>query len=228
MELFVHCKPALKGVSIAMKRITILLLALTAMFVFACKNETNTNSTASTDTGAYNTSSSATSTTATDTSATTSTTGTTSATSTAPLGKSDQDFAMKAAQGGMMEVNLGQLAAAKAQSNDVKDFGNRMVNDHGKAGDELKALASQKGLTLPGTPGAEEQKTQKDLSSKSGAAFDKAYMSDMVKDHEKDAKEFEKASKDLKDPDLKNWASKTLTVVQDHLKMAKDINGKLK
>ena len=213
-----------------MKRNSILLIALIALFTFACKNESSTNNTASTDTSssAYNTSSSTTATSATDTSATTSTTGTMSATSTAPLSKADQDFAMKAAAGGMMEVDLGQLAASKATSNDVKDFGNRMVSDHGKAGDELKALASQKGLTLPATPSAEEKKTSADLSKKNGAAFDKAYMSDMVKDHTKDAKEFDKASKSVKDPDLKNWASKTLTVVQDHLKMAKDISGKLK
>jgi putative membrane protein len=214
-----------------MKRISILLLAIVAMLVFACKNESNTN-TASTDTtSTYNTSSSTTSTTATDTSATTSTTGTggtMAVTSTAPLSKSDQDFAMKAAAGGQMEVDLGQIASSKATSNDVKDFANRMVTDHGKAGDELKSLASQKGLTLPATPSAEETKTSNDLGKKTGAAFDKAYMSDMVKDHEKDAKEFEKASKSVKDPDLKNWATQTLTVVQDHLKMAKDVNGKLK
>jgi len=198
-------------------------------FAFACKNESSTNNTASTDTSStYNTTSSTTSTTATDTSATRSTTATTAVTSTAPLSKSDQDFATKAAAGGMMEVDLGQLAASKATSNDVKDFGNRMVSDHGKAGDELKSLASQKGLTLPATPSAEETKTSTDLSKKNGAAFDKAYMSDMVKDHEKDAKEFEKASKNVKDPDLKSWATQTLTVVQDHLKMAKEINGKLK
>jgi putative membrane protein len=214
-----------------MKRISILLIAMVAMLVFACKNESNTN-TASTDTtSTYNTSSSTTSTTATDTSATTSTTGTggtMAVTSTAPLSKSDQDFAMKAAAGGQMEVDLGQIASSKATSNDVKDFANRMVTDHGKAGDELKSLASQKGLTLPATPSAEETKTSNDLGKKTGAAFDKAYMSDMVKDHEKDAKEFEKASKSVKDPDLKNWATQTLTVVQDHLKMAKDVNGKLK
>ena len=210
-----------------MKRNSIFLLALIALFAFACKNESTTNNTASTDTSssAYNTTSSTTSTTATDTSATTSTTA---VTSTAPLSKSDQGFATKAAAGGMMEVDLGQLAASKATSNDVKDFGNRMVSDHGKAGDELKSLASQKGLTLPATPSSEETKTSNDLSKKTGAAFDKAYMSDMVKDHEKDAKEFEKASKSVKDPDLKSWATKTLTVVQDHLKMAKEINGKLK
>ena len=211
-----------------MKRNSIFLLALIALFAFACKNESSTNNTASTDTSSTNTTTSSTSTTATDTSATTSTTATTAVTSTAPLSKSDQDFATKAAAGGMMEVDLGQLAASKATSNDVKDFGNRMVSDHGKAGDELKSLASQKGLTLPATPSAEETKTSTDLSKKNGAAFDKAYMSDMVKDHEKDAKEFEKASKNVKDPDLKSWATQTLTVVQDHLKMAKEINGKLK
>jgi len=210
-----------------MKRISILLCAMVAMLVFGCKNETNTNNAASTDTSStYNT----TSTTATDTSATTSTTGTgtTAVTSTAPLSKPDQDFAMKAAGGGQMEVDLGQLAASKATSNDVKDFANRMVTDHGKAGDELKSILSQKGATPPAKPSAEETKTSNELTKKSGAAFDKAYMSDMVKDHEKDAKEFEKASKSVQDPDLKNWATKTLTVVQDHLKMAKDINSKLK
>ena len=210
-----------------MKRISILLAAMVAMLVFACKNETNTNQTASTDTtSTYNT----TSTTATDTSATTSTTstGTTAVTSTAPLSKSDQDFANKAAAGGQMEVDLGQLASSKATSNDVKDFANRMVTDHGKAGDALKSLLTQKGGTPSSTPSAEETKTSNDLTKKSGAAFDKAYMSDMVKDHEKDAKEFEKASKSVKDPDLKNWATQTLTIVQDHLKMAKDINSKLK
>jgi len=212
-----------------MKRISILLVAVAAMLVFACKNETNTNTASSTDTtSTYDTSSSTTGTTATDTSATTSTTGTTAVTSTAPLSKSDQDFAMKAAAGGQMEVDLGQLASSKATSNDVKDFANRMVTDHGKAGDELKSLLTQKGGTPPSTPSAEEKKTSDELSKKTGAAFDKAYMSDMVKDHEKDAKEFEKASKSVSDPDLKNWATKTLTVVQDHLKMAKDINSKLK
>jgi len=128
----------------------------------------------------------------------------------------------------MLEVNLGQLAAAKATIQDVKDFGNRMVTDHGKASDELKALAAQKGITLPAQPGDEEKKTSNDLSMKNGTGFDKAYMSDMVKDHEKDAKEFEKASKNVQDPDLKNWAAKTLTVIQDHLKMAKQVASKLK
>lgn len=215
-----------------MKRNIIVLFAFLALFAFACKNETSTNNetTATTDTTMTSTTASAnnTATTATDTSGTSGTTATTAVTSTAPLSGADADFAKKAAEGGMMEVDLGQLAAAKATSQDVKDFGNRMVTDHGKANDALKSLAAQKNFTLPTAAGAEETKTSNDLSKKQGAAFDKAYMSDMVKDHEKDLKEFQKASKDVKDPDLKNWATQTMTVVQDHLNMAKQINSKLK
>jgi len=210
-----------------MKRYIIVLFAGAALFAFACKNETSTSNDTSGTTSTATTSS-ATATTATDTSGTSGTTSTTAVTSTAPLSGADADFAKKAAEGGMMEVDLGQLAAAKATSQDVKDFGNRMVTDHGKAGDALKSLAAQKNFTLPSTPGDEEKKTSNDLSKKTGAAFDKAYMSDMVKDHEKDLKEFQKASKDVKDPDLKNWATQTVTVVQDHLNMAKQINSKLK
>jgi len=189
-----------------------------AMFAFACKKEES----GTTDTSYSSTSSSTTSTAASDPSGTTSTNTTTS-----PLSAADRDFAMKAAQGGMAEVSHGQMAAEKATDADVKNFGNRMVNDHGKAGDELKQLATNKGIALPTDLDAEAKKTSADLSKKS-KDFDKSYMNDMVKDHEKDVKEFEKASKDVQDPDLKSWASKTLPVIQDHLNMAKQIASKLK
>ena len=215
-----------------MKRIGIFLLAFVAVLMFACQNEQNANNNATaTDTTASSTDTAvnSTETTATDTTGTaTSTTGSAAVTSTAPLNASDSDFAKKAAEGGMMEVDLGQLAAAKATNQDVKDFGNKMVADHGKANDELKALASQKGLTLPTTPGAEEKTTSNALEKKTGAAFDKAYMNDMVKDHEKDVKEFKNAVSKIQDPDLKNWASNTLTVIQGHLDLAKQVDSKLK
>ena len=204
-----------------MKRVlsgTLAALALLAMFAFACKKEES----GTTDTSYSSTSSSTTSTAASDPSGTTSTNIITS-----PLSAADKDFAMKAAQGGMAEVSLGQMAAQKATDADVKNFGNRMVNDHGKAGDELKQLATNKGIALPTDLDAEAKKTSADLSKKS-KDFDKSYMNDMVKDHEKDVKEFEKASKDVQDPDLKSWASKTLPVIQDHLNMAKQIASKLK
>jgi putative membrane protein len=134
----------------------------------------------------------------------------------------------KAAQGGMAEVTLGQLAAAKGTSSDVKDFGNRMVNDHGKANAELTQLATSKGVTLPTELDAESKKTSNELSKKSGKAFDKAYIADMIDDHEKDVAEFQKESSAAQDPDLKNWVTKTLPTLQDHLKMAKQTNAKLK
>jgi putative membrane protein len=198
-----------------MKRIRIIQLALIALFfAFACqKSETRV-----TDTGTTTIA------TATDTSATTSTTGTAAAS----LSDKDKEFVTKAAQGGMAEVALGQLAAAKATSNDVKEFGNRMVTDHGKANEELKQLATNKGITMPAEPGADEKKTKDALSKKSGKAFDKAYMTDMVKDHEKVVAEFQKESKDAQDPDLKAWVTRTLPTLQDHLKMAKQVASKVK
>ena len=170
-----------------MRRNWIFLFAIVSLFAFGRqKNETATSDTA------------ATSTSTTDTSATTSTTGTS-----ASVSDADKTFMAKAAQGGMAEVTLGQMAATKGTSNDVKDFGNRMVNDHGKANEELKQLASSKGVTLPTDLDAESRKTSDALSKKTGKAFDKAYISDMVKDHEKDVAEFQKESSSAQDPGLK-------------------------
>ena len=135
---------------------------------------------------------------------------------------------MKAAQGGMAEVALGTLAAQQGTDAGVKSFGNRMTNDHGKANDELKALATNKGLALPTDLDTEAKKTQDDLSKRSGPDFDKAYMHDMIKDHQKDVAEFQKESTAAQDPDIKAWVSKTLPTLQDHLKQAKEMAGKLK
>jgi len=134
---------------------------------------------------------------------------------------------MKAAQGGMAEVNGGNMATSKATNADVKTFGQRMVTDHSKANDELKQLAATKGVALPSDVSDEQKKMADHLNSMSGKAFDKAYMDDMVKDHLKDVGEFEKMSKSAKDPDLKAWVTKTLPTLQDHLKMAKDTQKKV-
>jgi putative membrane protein len=135
---------------------------------------------------------------------------------------------MKAAQGGMAEVALGQMAASQGTSPDVKNFGNRMVADHGKANDELKQLATNKGMSLPADTDKEHKDAADKLSKATGKDFDKQYIANMVKDHENDVKEFEKASKDAKDPDLKQWATNTLPTLQDHLKMAKAAQSALK
>src|SRR3954470_23916371 len=142
--------------------------------------------------------------------------GAQSSTAGGTMAASDQAFAKEAATGGMAEVDLGKLAADKASNPDVKQFGQRMVDDHGKANDELKSLAAKKGVTLPATPDAAEKATQARLSKLSGAAFERAYMQDMVKDHDKDVAAFKRASTNAGDADLKAWAAKTLPTLEEH------------
>lgn len=205
-----------------------MVLAAVVLALVACKKQENYSS----DTGATSTDTATTSTMAsiTDTGSTTGTnTGTGSTGGTAStLSDAEKEFVMKAAQGGMAEVSLGGLAAQQGTSDAVKSFGNRMVNDHGKANDELKSLAMAKGLSLPTELDAEGKKMQDELSKKSGKDFDKAYINDMVEDHEKDVAEFQKESTAAQDPDLKAWVTKTLPTLQDHLKMAKEAAGKTK
>lgn len=196
-----------------------LLCALTLLFAFACKKENTeyTDTATSTSVAASDTS--------TTTSAVSGTTGTSTAAA-AQLSDDDQKFVQKAALGGLAEVSLGQQVSPSAKNADVKGFADRMVTDHGKANDELKQLASTKGITLPN----ETDQEHKDAAAKvmSAKNVDKAYMEAMVKDHDKDVGEFEDESKAAKDPDLKAWIDKTLPVLKEHQKMAHDINGKLK
>ncbi|HEY7351635.1 MAG TPA: DUF4142 domain-containing protein [Terriglobales bacterium] len=151
----------------------------------------------------------------------------TSAGTAGALSSADQHFVKKAAEGGMAEVELGQLAVQKASSPDVKQFGQRMVDDHSKANDQLKQVASEKGLTIPDKLSAKDAATKARLEKLSGEAFDRAYMKDMVADHTKDVSEFHMASKTAKDPAVKNFASQTLPTLEDHLKEAKSIAPKV-
>jgi putative membrane protein len=139
-----------------------------------------------------------------------------------PVG--DQHFVTEAAQGGLAEVELGKLAADKATNADIKKFAQRMVDDHGKANDELKTLAQNKNITLPSTIDAKHKATIDRLSKLSGEQFDRAYAQDMLKDHQKDVAAFRMESKSGKDADVKSWAAKTLPTLEEHLKMAQDIN----
>jgi putative membrane protein len=135
----------------------------------------------------------------------------------------DTDFMKKAAQGGMAEVALGELAIKNGSNPDVKKFAQRMVNDHTKANDQLKQLAQQKGVELPQGLTAKDKGTKEELSRFSGAKFDRQYMEDMVTDHKKDVADFQRESMSAQDPDLKNFAVQTLPTLQEHLKQAESI-----
>jgi len=140
----------------------------------------------------------------------------------------DQAFVQKAAAGGMAEVEMGQMATEKAADPKVKEFGQRMVTDHGKANTELQGLASKKSISLPSTTDGKHKATAARMQKLSGAEFDRAYMRDMVADHEKDVAEFQKEANSGTDPDLKTWAGTTLPVLQQHLQMAKDTLASVK
>ena len=109
-----------------------------------------------------------------------------------------------AAEGGLAEVALGQLAVEKASSSDVKKFGQRMVDDHSKANDELKQLASQKNVDLPQDLSAKDKATKSTLEKLSGEQFDQAYMKAMVKDHKKNVTDFRRESTVLRIPTSRN------------------------
>jgi len=141
--------------------------------------------------------------------------------------KDDADFAVKAANGGMAEVAMGKMAQQKGMSQEVKDFGAKMVTDHTKANDNMMALAKQKNITLPAAISNDEQKKMDDMGKKSGKNFDKAYVHEMVDDHNKDVKDFEDASKNLKDADLKAFATTTLPTLKMHQTMIKAIDKKM-
>jgi putative membrane protein len=140
----------------------------------------------------------------------------------------DAAFAKKAAIGGMAEVAMGKLAQQKAQNDQVKQFGARMVDDHSKANDELKQIASAKGIALPSEPDAQHKSKMAKMEKLSGAAFDRAYMDEMVGDHKHDVADFRKEASSGKDSDLKAFASKTLPTLEDHLKMAQATDAAVK
>ena len=131
----------------------------------------------------------------------------------------DAKFAMEAAEGGMMEVQLGKLASTSATSSAVKQHAKMMVEDHSKVNAELKQLAASKNITLPDSLSGDKKKEIKDLAEKKGADFDKAYTDFMVDDHKKDVDKFKEASEKCNDADLKAWAAAKLPTLQSHLQM---------
>ncbi|NML39249.1 DUF4142 domain-containing protein [Chitinophaga sp. G-6-1-13] len=145
-----------------------------------------------------------------------------------PVDNNSSEFAVKAANGGMMEVQMGKLAQEKAMNPRVKAFATMMVNDHSKANEELKELAGKKTIALPAELSTETKDHIDKLSKKNGKEFDKDYMNMMVDDHDKDVKEFDNAANNLQDPELKSWAGKILPTLRTHQDSAKAILSSLK
>jgi putative membrane protein len=141
------------------------------------------------------------------------------------LNPSDQEFFMKAAQGNMAEVQLGALATQRAASDRVKQFGQRMVQEHGRAQQALTAMARENNWAMPTAISDEQKKHHDALAQQSGEAFDKAYMAHMVKDHQMDVTLYEGAAANCSNAQLKQYAAQTLPALREHLRMAREISG---
>jgi len=146
----------------------------------------------------------------------------------ASVSSSDRKFAMTAAMGGMAEVEMARMALTRASSDAVKQYAQKMIDDHTPANAELMQIASSKGITLPTAPDAKMRAMMAKLQNLSGAAFDRAYvMHAGHKDHQKMEKLFRDESMKGRDADLKAFAAKTLPVVQMHLQMARDLHNQM-
>ena len=136
--------------------------------------------------------------------------------------RADSSFAREAAEGGMFEVELGRVAVKNASNEKAKEFGKRMIDDHIKAGDQLKQIAARDSISLPSGLDSKHQVLLDRFSKMTGTTFDRAYARDMVKDHPSDVAAFQKEADTGSNPDLKSFAGSTLPTLQDHLRMAKD------
>lgn len=140
---------------------------------------------------------------------------------------SDMRFARDAESGGIAQVRMGQLAVSKSSNPEVKQFAQRMIDDHTKADNKLQSVASKDNINLPAGMTAHEQLIYDNLSKLSGSSFDHAYMFDEVKDHQADVNEFQMEARNGSNQDLKSFAGATLPTLEEHLRLARETNKSL-
>lgn len=138
----------------------------------------------------------------------------------AKLDRGERKFIEEAAAHGMAEVELGKLAMEKGSSDQVKNFGERMVEDHSKANEQVQQIASTHGIELPKEIDRQHRRELEKLQKLSGEEFDREYMKSMVDDHKKDVKDFKKMAEKAKDPQVKSFASSTAPKLEQHLQLA--------
>jgi putative membrane protein len=145
-----------------------------------------------------------------------------------PTVTADHTFMQAAAQGGQAEVTMAKLAGQHAKDDRVKSYASTLDSDHTKANQELQELAGKKSLHLSTAPNATQRATQTRLEKLQGAAFDRAYVTEMVHDHQKDVAEFERVAKTASDPDVKAYAEQTLPTLKAHLTQALELQKEIK
>jgi putative membrane protein len=135
----------------------------------------------------------------------------------------DKAFVKKALEGNVAEVQMGQLALQKSSDDQVKQFAQRMVDDHGKMLDQLKPAAQAMGVKVPDGPSKGAMKNMDKMKGLSGDAFDQAYIKDMVKDHKKDSSEFKQEAQNTQNPQLKQLVTEASQTIDSHLQQIQQI-----
>ena len=141
----------------------------------------------------------------------------------ADISDADAGAMKKLAYANLHEIAAGKLAASKAQSPEVKQFGQKMADDHGQMQKDLEKLANEKGVKLPDQVGMTEQAMLVKLKALSGERFDKSYMSDMVKDHQKDVQETQQIADKAQDAELKAAVMRANARIKQHLAEAQRV-----
>lgn len=144
------------------------------------------------------------------------------------MARADRNFMKEAAQGGIAEVEASRMALERGESPKVKEFAQRMVDDHTKANEELQALAASKGVTLPAQPSLTQRTQGKMLSATNPSSFDRRYAEMALADHRKTVTLFRKTARSAKDPDVMAFAAKTLPTLEHHLEMAQALQAEMK
>lgn len=140
------------------------------------------------------------------------------------LSEQETKFAIDAANGGMAEIQLGELAGSNSKAPEVKELGRMMIEDHSKANEALKIIAAEKNIQLPAKASEDKQQVAIQLSSKNGSDFDKAYIAQMIKDHEASLQLFETGQQTVKDSMLKAFIDNTLPVLRKHMEHVNTLN----
>jgi len=135
----------------------------------------------------------------------------------------DRIFVRKAMQGSMAEIQLGQLTLQKSNNDQVKQFAQKMIDDHTRMGDQMKPVAQQAGVTVPTEPSKKDKATMAKMQALSGSAYDQAYIKDMIKDHKQDLSEFQAEASSGQDPAVKDAANQGSQVISQHLQMAQQL-----
>ena len=135
----------------------------------------------------------------------------------------DKAFVAKALQGGLTEVQLGQLTLQKSENPQVKEFAQKMIDDHTRLGEQMKPVAQQLGVKIPDEPSKKDRQLIAKMQSLSGSAYDQAYVKDMVKDHKQDLSEFQAEASNGQDPNVKDAANQGSKMIAQHLQMAQQL-----